>query len=382
MAHTRRSANRVGVVASLALALLVPATPAGAQASWTVVASPNPSSVASALQDVVIVPSTTVAWAVGYRYDSTVAAYRTLTMRNTGSGWSVVPSPNQGTGYNQLKKVDATATNNVWALGSDGSGNLVERYDGTAWRVMSSPTVGVRDIDVLSTNEVWAVGNTGSTTAVARWRDGVWQVIPSLPGTTNHLMVFESVYALASNDVWAVGWDRDYSISSRPVSSLVAHYDGSTWTRVPSPNPRTRNIMYGVLGLSSTNVWAVGVAQNVSSGIEEDSLMMRWNGTSWTTVTTPEGELGSSDRLLSVAAVSASSLWGIGYYNSPTSGLTEPLLLHWDGSSVVKNPAPDLAESAVLFGASASPGGTVWAVGYSSPPSAGERTLTMRTTQG
>jgi hypothetical protein len=176
-----------------------------------------------------------------------------------------------------------------------------------------------------------------------------------------------------------LGWDGDYSLSSRPVSSLIAHYDGSTWTRIPSPNPQTRNIMYGVLGLSSTNVWAVGVAQDVSSGIEDDSLMMRWNGTSWTTVTAPEAEPGSGDRLL---AVSASSIWGIGYYNSPKSGLIEPLLLHWDGSSVAKNPAPDLAESAVLFGASANPAGTVWAVGYSSPPSLGDRTLTMRTTQG
>ena len=76
-------------------------------------------------------------------------------------------SPNQGTGYNQLKKVDATATNNVWALGSGGSGNLVERYDGTAWHIVSSPPVGLRDLDVLTANEVWAVGNSGSTTAVA-----------------------------------------------------------------------------------------------------------------------------------------------------------------------------------------------------------------------
>jgi hypothetical protein len=291
-------------------------------------------------------------------------------------------SPNQGTGYNQLKKVDATATNNVWALGSGGSGNLVERFDGTAWRIVSSPSVGVRDLDVLSTNEVWRWAVPARRPRPARWRDGSWQVIPSLPGAANHLMVFEAVSALASDDVWAVGWDRDYSVSSRPVSSLVAHYDGTMWTRVSSPNPRTRNTLYGVLALSATNVWAVGVAQNVGGGIEDDSLMMRWTGKSWTTVPTPEAEPGSGDKVLAVTAVSASSVWGIGYYSSPTSGLIEPLLLQWNGSAVAKNPAPDLTASTVLFGASASPGGTVWAVGYSSPPSAGDRTLTMRTTQG
>jgi hypothetical protein len=91
---------------------------------------------------------------------------------------------------------------------------------------------------------------------------------------------------------------------------------------------------------------------------------------------------GSDDLLLSLAAVSPTSVWAVGYYNSPTSGTYEPLLLHATGSTVTKNPNPPIADPALLSGASALSGGTVWAVGYTTPPSAGNQTLSMRTTTG
>ena len=41
----------------------------------------------------------------------------------------------------------------------------------------------------------------------------------------------------------------------------------------------------------------------------------------------PPGETGSTDQLLSVAAVSSASLYATGYYSSPSSGMYEPLLV-------------------------------------------------------
>jgi hypothetical protein len=65
----------VAILFALAVALSV--APAQAAATWTKVTSPNRGTVASALQDVAMVPGTSTAWAVGYYYDSNVAAYRT-----------------------------------------------------------------------------------------------------------------------------------------------------------------------------------------------------------------------------------------------------------------------------------------------------------------
>src|SRR5829696_9285537 len=137
------------------LALVLPAATADAAAIWTRVASPNRGTVASALQDVVMVPGTSTAWAVGYSYDSNLAANRTMTQRFNGTSWSIVPSVNaSSTGYSQLNRVDATSTSNVWAIGF-----LVERYNGTNWAAMSSPAgVALRGLDVVSPTEVWVAG--------------------------------------------------------------------------------------------------------------------------------------------------------------------------------------------------------------------------------
>ena len=97
------------------LAVVLSVAPAQAAATWTRVVSLNRGTVASVLQDVVMVPGTSTAWAVGYYYDSNVAAYRTMTQRFNGS-WSIVPSVNaSATGYSQLNRVDATAANNATA---------------------------------------------------------------------------------------------------------------------------------------------------------------------------------------------------------------------------------------------------------------------------
>jgi hypothetical protein len=367
-----------------ALAVVLSVAPAQAAATWTRVASPNRGTVASALQDVVTVPGTSTAWAVGYYYDSNLAAYRTMTQRFNGTSWSIVPSLNaSATGYSQLNRVDATSTSNVWAIGS-----LVERYDGTNWVAMSSPAgVAPRGLDVISPSEVWVAGYSGSAATVAQWKNGTWTTKYTQASTGRHLTVFEAIAVDASGKVWAVGWDRDYDAPGRPVSSLVVHFDGTSWRREATPNPANRNTLMDVVALANGEVFAVGVAQDTSGGgITPRSLMLRRQGT-WSSLTVPKGEAGSQDQLLSVAAVSSTSVWSVGYYSSPSSGLYEPLLVHWTGNGgagtlAVSHPSPALTVSALASGVSATSAGNLWAAGYTSPPSGGNATLILKGTGG
>jgi hypothetical protein len=367
------------------LAIVLSVAPAEAAATWTRVASPNRGTVASALQDVVMVPGTTTAWAVGYSYDSNLAAYRTMTQRSTGGAWSIVPSVNaSATGYSQLNRVDATSVSNVWAIGS-----LVERYDGSNWAAMSSPAgVALRGLDVVSPSEVWVAGYSGSAATVARWKNGTWTTRYSQASTGRHLTVFEAIAVDPSGQVWAVGWDRDYNAPGRPVSSLVVHFDGAGWSREATPNPANRNTLMDVVALANGEVFAVGVAQDTSGGgITPRSLMLRKQGASWSSLTVPQGEAGSQDQLLSVAAVSSTSVWSVGYYSSPSSGLYEPLLVHWTGNGgagtlATSSISPALTVSALASGVSATSAGSLWAVGYSAPPSAGNATLILKGTGG
>jgi hypothetical protein len=370
------------------LAVVLSVAPAQAAATWTRVASPNRGTVASVLQDVVMVPGAvpaTTAWAVGYYYDSNLAAYRTMTQRFNGTSWSIVPSLNaSATGYSQLNRVDATSTSNVWAIGS-----LVERYNGTNWVAMSSPAgVALRGLDVVSPSEVWVAGYSGSAATVAQWKNGAWTTRYTQASTGRHLTVFEAIAVDSSGKVWAVGWDRDYDAPGRPVSSLVVHFNGTSWIREATPNPANRNTVMDVAALANGEVFAVGVAQDTSGGgITPRSLMLRRQGGTWSSLAVPPGEAGSQDQLLSVAAVSSTSVWSVGYYSSPSSGLYEPLLVHWTGNGgggtlAVSHPSPALTMSALASGVSATSAGNLWAAGYTSPPSGGNATLILKGTGG
>src|SRR5215210_1188548 len=85
-----------------------------------------------------------------------------------GPSWGVVPSPSNGTAGNLLSSVAVVSVNDVWAVGAYSntasvSQNLIERWDGTGWTVVPSPNVGSGDnylegVSAVSSGNVWAVG--------------------------------------------------------------------------------------------------------------------------------------------------------------------------------------------------------------------------------
>ena len=92
---------------------------------------------------------------------------------------------------------------------------------------------GLFDISASSANDVWAVGFSGGyyywATLTEHW-DGVsWSVVPSPDPGYSQLY---GVWAESANDVWAVG---TYYLGG--YRTLVEHWDGSTWSIVPNPNP-------------------------------------------------------------------------------------------------------------------------------------------------
>jgi hypothetical protein len=375
---------------ALVAALLLPAAAAYAAPTWTKVASPNRGTIASALQDVVAVPGTSTAWAVGYYYDTSLGVYRTMTQRYNGSAWSIVTSPNgSSTGYSQLNKVDATGTGNVWAIGYDTvGGGLIERYNGTSWVKVTPPaSVALRGIDVVSPTNVWIVGYSGSQATVAQWNNGSWTTRYTLPAVGRHLSVFEGVAVDPAGQVWAVGWDRDYNAPGKPVSSLVVHFDGTTWTRDVTPNPDDRNTLMDVVALGNGDIFTVGVTQDTSGGgIVPRALILREHAGAWTSLAVPAGGDNSQGQLQSVAAVSSSCVWAVGYYNDSASGLYQPLLVHWtagSGNGVLTRHevSPPLGVSAATWGVTANASGILWAAGYQST-TGGDRTLILRGTGG
>src|SRR5579872_3198239 len=155
-------------------------------------------------------------------------------LRGTGNcaGWNTVSSPNAGTSSNFLNGVAAVAASNVWAVGSYGNGNggfpLVERWNGSTWKVVASPNVsgGLAGIAALAANNIWAVGSyANSTTLVEHWNGTAWSIVPS-PNVANLGDGLSAISAVSATDIWAVG-----SIAGNTGNlALIEHWNGAKWS--------------------------------------------------------------------------------------------------------------------------------------------------------
>lgn len=279
-------------------------------ADWEIVASPNAGRQANSLSSVAAVADNDV-WAVGWAFNAQLNAYRTLTEHWTGTRWSLVRSPNATNGYNLLNGVAVVAANDVWTVGQTWNGStyntLVEHWDGSAWRIVPSPNVAgnsnvLEAISVVSANDIWAVGyssdsNFNNFPLTVHWDGATWSIVPS-PVVNNDILF--AVDSVASNDVWAVG-------RSQPLGedrTLTLHWNGSVWNIVPSPNDSSEdNTLFGVATIASNDVWAVGNAGSLKT------LAIHWNGASSSVVPTPVFDPNATNQVLvGIVALSSTTL--------------------------------------------------------------------------
>jgi hypothetical protein len=171
-----------------------------------------------------------------------------------GASWPVMASPNVGSGGNTLWGVTALSPEDAWAVGdvldpAVGAHPLIEHWNGDAWTVVPSPTTGVSAspsaVAGISPTDVWAVGRfavEGSSEAVGRtfvqhWNGSDWQIVPSpnagIEPRGNGTLA--GVFALATDDVWAVGsyYPRETNPTLQP---LIEHWNGEEWEVVPGPS--------------------------------------------------------------------------------------------------------------------------------------------------
>jgi hypothetical protein len=239
--------------------------------------------------------------------------------------------------------------------------------DGT-WKIASSPNIGTGTygnqldaVAVVSASDVWAVGfsphPSGTPlyirrTLVEHWDGKTWSVIPSPNPAGATYVVLNGVAAISANDIWAVGHSGDPS--SIPHQTLTEHWDGTGWSIIPSPSPGTYNgnVLYAVAAVSTNDVWAVGWAESGPTGQEGGALTMHWDGASWTVISNP-----SRAALLAVTAIAPNDVWAVGYQ----------VILHWDGAtwSSVAFPPPPGNSYQVFKDISAVSANDIWAVGYS-----------------
>jgi hypothetical protein len=120
-------------------------------------------------------------------------------------------------------------------------------------------------------------------------------------------------------------------------STLIEHFDGTSWSVVPSPNADSGQILFGVAAISDTDVWAVGGRQD-ASGLWH-TLAQHWDGSSWSVV--PAVDVGANgNHFYAVKANASNDVYAVGQ-SAGTGFPNTALIEHWDGKSwsVVASPA-------------------------------------------
>jgi hypothetical protein len=281
-------------------------------------------------------------------------------------------------------------------IGEANPGQVIEQWNGTQWSTFPGPKFGSGDqpsifaMTSTSANDIWAIGSLLQDQELLfflfeHWDGTAWTATQSLSGDA-FLM---GASADAANDAWAVGFNGPENDDS---ATLAMHFNGKNWQQVVTPNVGAgANQLNGVLALAPNNVWAVGFSTPVPPPQEAATLTLieHFDGTAWSVVPSPNvGPNNSfqSNRLFGLTANSPTDIWAFGsFFASNGSGNQRTLLLHWNGKTWTIAPSPDPTRggflSDLLFaGVTPSPG-NVWIFGTEDEaPHSG--TLAIRTTTG
>ena len=209
------------------------------------------------------------------------------------SGFQVVTSPTV-TGAD-LSAVSAVSPTDIWAVGSDSTGPLIENFNGTSWSVVAAPAVSggtLTGVSALSKNDVWAVGSANGSPLVEFFNGTSWsvQASPTISGGGT----LNAVTAISPTDVWAVG----NTGTSEGRGQLIENFNGTSWSVVQAPS--SHGALTGISAVSSTDIFAVG-----GGGKDVPNQVLQFNGTTWSV-------LPNTPDAVAVDAISATDVWVVG----------------------------------------------------------------------
>ena len=222
---------------------------------WSQVPSPAPG--LGAILNAVSAQSARDAWAAGDYATAASGQLRPFTLHWNGVRWTDVRSPGPPglTGDTALLGVSTIGPDDAWAAGYTSSGDgatFLLHWNGTRWARVCTPNppqprpgsgehletvlsgVGaISPVDVMATG--WYVtidkaDDTAYTEFTLRWNGRSWTRLPSLTSASGAQLYGTS--AVSAKDVWAVGSTTPDIGATR---TLIQHWDGTHWAKVPSP---------------------------------------------------------------------------------------------------------------------------------------------------
>ena len=241
-------------------------------------------------------------WAVGAEYPGGWSTGHSLALveHYDGKAWSIGRRPRRSTCKrrcctpSRMALVTARGRSAGTATGTGGSfplRALVVHWDGHKWSVMSSPDPGVTQnglIDAVASHQMcsgrWRRSHSGHV-VVEHWDGQAWHTY-RLKG----FMSDTATMTLTGSDdcSWLVGEGRhgeQYGFGSERVRYM--HWDGHTWSVIPSPKVDGRAQIHAIVPSSPLDVWAVGDIESADPSEGIQSLVEHWDGTRWSVAPSP-----------------------------------------------------------------------------------------------
>jgi len=300
----------------------------GTASGWNIVSAPDLP--ADGTLRSVACTSASDCWAVGY-VTPNGGATQPLIEQGTDSGWTTVSSPSpSGSTDTELYSVTCASSGNCWAVGyntapTGGSQTLIEQDSGSGWSIVSSPNpAGVHGIFLygvtcVGPSECWAVGSAGSQTLIEQETGGGWTIVPGATPPDSAGAQLVSVSCVSDGDCWAVGY-------SQALQVLIEEDTGSGWNIVDSPDitAAVSSQLEGVTCDGAGDCWAVG-DYSTADGASEP-LLFQEAGSGWIAASNPNSPGGAENSALdSVTCASATACWAVGS-SWETGGATQTLI--------------------------------------------------------
>jgi hypothetical protein len=248
----------------------------------------------------------------------------------------------------------------------------------------------VMTMSATSPTDIWVsgeLGNQGVYNFFEHWNGKSFDNISYLGNPLGSAAAyFYGASQDAPNDAWVVGtqWLTNQQVENCECPLIVHYGGGKTWfvENPPLPQGIAYGIVYGVLALSPKNVWAVGSQNSVApSGYTNTTLIYHFDGNSWTIVPSPTTP---GMNLNGIVANSPKDMYAFGFVSADDELAFNTLVLHWDGNEwkVIPSPNPGKHPPSGWYdelsaGVVPSPG-NVWIFGFQT----GQKTLALHTDSG